>query len=1026
MSGLYGDRSPVRRTSPHPTRNGKYSPWPSTSLTHVHITEALLRSPDKGATLDLSHKGLTDMGESGVEELATIGREDLVEDESSVERITLGHNHLTTLPMAFALLSRLRYLNLKSNNFIVFPDVLTVMPFLEVLDIARNKIKRLPSQPGSLVNLKVFSISRNKITRLPTYFTQFQRLTLFQADHNPLEWPPKDVMEHNGGAEGSQVMKSWIHDIQRWIEDNAHFTDGRKFSTNEYVESPAHEPSDDPSESRFRFPVPDHTLDPGSTPHARSFSIDSDISINSDINRVQNGLRASDIPSPLGPPRLYVDPLSPFSILGTTASHSPPRSGTTASPSPSRSPDRYLPTPEESIASADEDLTQVPQQHARNASYASTSTRKPTRPLLLSKKSLPDLRTAKVQFRPEKMPSPPSRDTTIYVPPELPRPSPIFVRQDSDSSEGHTAKAPVVRSFAAATPITSSPTTLERPIPSMDIERNSYFRRLSTLPSSTISKTIPESLLSLIDAVRGILFALSQIYQTLQHYTVYAIDERLSSVLMKVLDPASTYMTQLINALDRFDSMSRRTLPHPSVCRTVIESCKDNVAVFGKAVGVLALQLKVLATRDDVRYTRQMLLVLYGAIAEISNAWQSMLPHIDAVEPLLQDHRPPRASKITPSQGAVGWSAVPSLSEMLDERSSASPRFAPGQASAQPLIRSHSAQPSTRGMINRRHAGSFSSRDVEVGKSLPSYVEPLHRPTGVIKGIAAVSPALRSATASPALMSPAPSAHHHQPVASSSRIDPDRRDAHSRQTSISSLKTSSNQPSPMMASRPPLLEIPTNSTTLVDKEALDAMNTAVGAAPIVWAMIDEILNDVQDEREELQECLARAKAVTENLSQNIRLVLENDPAADRKTLREDAHVFVKTVVQLSSAIKSYGEDHQVSHILRSNMVKLTNATEEFVMLLHVSSFSSSATPRPYSPMVISHPNGMTLAPEDGRLGANLSRSRSALPPSSAKLGHTLRDGPRSALPHQHTFKLHTPSRSGAGRDYDDSGTSLGS
>ncbi|EPQ58359.1 hypothetical protein GLOTRDRAFT_72712 [Gloeophyllum trabeum ATCC 11539] len=1022
MPGHHAERSPVRRTSPHPSRNGKTSPWPSTSLNHVHITDALLRSPDDGVTLDLSHKGLTDIGESGVEELATIGREDLVEDESSIQRITLGHNHLTTLPMAFALLSRLRYLNLKSNNIIVFPDVLTVMPSLEILDIGRNKIKRFPSQPGSLVNLKVFSISRNKITRLPTYFKEFHRLTLFQIDHNPIEWPPRDIMENGGGADGSQEMKDWIRGIQKWIEDNTTFPDDRKSSIlGEYVDSPAHEPSDEPADTRFRFPVRNQSFDSGIAPHLRSFSIESDVSINSDINRVQNGLRASDIPSPIGPPRLYTNPNSSFPGLGAATSL------------PSRSPDRYLPTPEESVASADEDLTQASQQHGRNASFAS-STRKPTRPLLLTKKSLPDLRTAKVQFGPGRretgLTEPAIRDSGV-IPADFHQPSPVSSRQDSSSSEDTAARSKGARPspFAASTPITSSPTALERPIPSMDIERNSYFRRLSTLPSSTISKTIPDSLLSLVDAVRGILFALSQIYQTLQHYTVYAIDDRLSSVLTKVLDPASTYLTQLINALDRFDSMSRRHLPHPSVCRTVVESCKDNVAVFGKAVSVLALQLKVLATGDDVRYTRQMLLTLYGATAEISNAWQSIVPHIAAVEPLLRDHRPPPASK---GQGST-WSTMPSVSESAEEEpSTASPLtyslFSPG-TTAYPLMRSHSAQPPNKVLINRRHAGSFSSRDVEVGKTLPSYVEPLHRATGVIRGGPLESPVsrtgLRSATGSPALPSPP---ILHQPIASSSRIDPyaRARDAHSRQTSLSSLKTSSNQPSPRTTSRPPLLDIPTNSTTLVDKEALDAMTTAVEAAPVVWEMIDEILNDSGDEREDLRETLAKAEAVTISLRDNIRLVQENDPVADRKTLREDAHVFVKTVVQLSNAIKSYGEGHPVSPKLRSSMVKLTNATEEFVILLHVSSFSPSATPRPFSPMVPSQPNGAGLAPEDGKLGANLSRSRSALPPSSSKLTPSPRDGSRSAMAHQQTFKLPNTPRPGASRDHDNAGSSLGS
>lgn len=81
------DRGLAGRTSPHPGRKGTASPpLPATSLSPAHIAEALVQSPDNGATLDLTHKNLTDVGESGAQELATIGREDVVEDESSVLR----------------------------------------------------------------------------------------------------------------------------------------------------------------------------------------------------------------------------------------------------------------------------------------------------------------------------------------------------------------------------------------------------------------------------------------------------------------------------------------------------------------------------------------------------------------------------------------------------------------------------------------------------------------------------------------------------------------------------------------------------------------------------------------------------------------------------------------------------------------------------------------------------------------------------------------------------------------------------
>ena len=62
------------------------SPLPSLSLTRDHITDALAKSPDGGATLDLAYKGLSDVGESGAEELATVGQDKHTGTESTVVR----------------------------------------------------------------------------------------------------------------------------------------------------------------------------------------------------------------------------------------------------------------------------------------------------------------------------------------------------------------------------------------------------------------------------------------------------------------------------------------------------------------------------------------------------------------------------------------------------------------------------------------------------------------------------------------------------------------------------------------------------------------------------------------------------------------------------------------------------------------------------------------------------------------------------------------------------------------------------
>jgi Leucine-rich repeat (LRR) protein len=122
------------------------------------------------------------------------------------------------------------------------------MPSLEILDISRNKIKRLPSQPGSLatlrvrllcliytirysfISLQVFCISKNKLTRLPSYLSNFRNLNIFKIDHNPLEWPPKVIMEPFGGVEDPQVMRGWIRTIQKWIDDNSTKPEARKAS----------------------------------------------------------------------------------------------------------------------------------------------------------------------------------------------------------------------------------------------------------------------------------------------------------------------------------------------------------------------------------------------------------------------------------------------------------------------------------------------------------------------------------------------------------------------------------------------------------------------------------------------------------------------------------------------------------------------------------------------------------------------------------------------------------------------------
>ncbi|PWN53548.1 hypothetical protein IE53DRAFT_338588 [Violaceomyces palustris] len=253
----------------------------------------------------------------------------------------------------------------------------------------------------------------------------------------------------------------------------------------------------------------------------------------------------------------------------------------------------------------------------------------------------------------------------------------------------------------------------------VDVERNSYFRRLSTLPPSTISKAVPLPVLKFVDATRGVLFALSQIHSALKQYILFATDERISSQFNRVLDVASGSLAIFINSLDRFDGLSRRGTPEPSVIRGVLSACKESVGTFRKVVSVLQLQLRALQGSADVRFTRTLLLMLYGSMAEVSNSWSAMSPQVDAVLPYLSGSTEApgfNRAVVTAASGntkaATGNSVtttptLPSIAESVSPlRSGARPYVIPQRPA------------------RRRHAGSFSAQDVAQGATIPPSAPP--------------------------------------------------------------------------------------------------------------------------------------------------------------------------------------------------------------------------------------------------------------------------------------------------------------
>ena len=370
------------------------------------------------------------------------------------------------------------------------------------------------------------------------------------------------------------------------------------------------------------------------------------------------------------------------------------------------------------------------------------------------------------------------------------------------------------------------------------------------------------------------LFAACQVYQTLDHYIVH-VDERLSSVLRKVVEPASSDMLQLIAALDRFDASSRKALPPPTICRAVVEGCRNTAAAFNKVVRVLMLQLQVLTTFDDVRYSRLLLVELYAATAEIACAWKKMLPQMRHVKSLLHMNSPLETKSVAP----LDLSAV----------------------------RHHIGGPGINGISGnvyrartvRRHAGSFSSKDVEIGKQLPSHDNPSYRGSGS-QGHPQTHRNPRRQATTPVTF-PSTQNSPHLPLSpaflnrSFSRgIDLDR--GHSRHGSQSSIHASSLSSSPIISGKlMTSLEFPSNSRIQVDKEALQAIKEAVDVAPTVWYMIEDVLEDILSSKADFREGLNKARAVTKRLADMVVTMQENDSPIDRKSLREDARSFLKVI-----------------------------------------------------------------------------------------------------------------------------------
>ncbi|KAG9305449.1 hypothetical protein G9A89_021167 [Geosiphon pyriformis] len=170
-----------------------------------------------------------------------------------------------------------------------------------------------------------------------------------------------------------------------------------------------------------------------------------------------------------------------------------------------------------------------------------------------------------------------------------------------------------------------------------------YFLRVK---SPTTDHLQPNDI-SLREASRSILYALTQILKAVTQFTSFTGNER---IFAKELRSANKVIEELVNSLEIFDNDSLTRRPDGDTCACVLQSCQSCISVFRSLISSLQYQLRTFTqSPDDIRYSRTLLLMLNGSIAEIKFAWENISPLLKEFTPYTNMSAPFRARSLSRS-----------------------------------------------------------------------------------------------------------------------------------------------------------------------------------------------------------------------------------------------------------------------------------------------------------------------------------------------------------------------------------------
>ncbi|RIB19320.1 hypothetical protein C2G38_2245229 [Gigaspora rosea] len=244
------------------------------------------------------------------------------------------------------------------------------------------------------------------------------------------------------------------------------------------------------------------------------------------------------------------------------------------------------------------------------------------------------------------------------------------------------------KSFSHNSPTTSHP-ILE--------ERNSefYFQKLKTLPPT---EHLRMSDISLREASRNILYALSQVHKALRHFVIFTGNEK---IFVTELNKTNHSIGQLCSALQKFDNFALNSTGDVDHWVKLLGACQENIANFKILLDLLNKHLKYLTQPpENFRYSRSLLLMFHGATVDIKFAWENISPLLHNSTPFTGNLTPIRSKSMSRSNSSNNLNGVPHSAGSALNSTSSSGVSTPSTAGMSP---SSFLAPYSAGLINNSH-----------------------------------------------------------------------------------------------------------------------------------------------------------------------------------------------------------------------------------------------------------------------------------------------------------------------------------